>query len=85
MAELEDRARAAEDAQRRVLEAEEAAKRARGFRYVATIWIHRDDRDDAFVRRYFRTRPKTTELRAIAAAQKSVVLDDHAVHRIPSR
>ena len=55
--------------------------KARGKRYKAWVWIHRDG-DDYAVVRYFPSRPTKEALRRIARAKHSMILDDHQVDRL---
>lgn len=79
LAELE--AAAAEE--RRRLDANRARRNARakaaGQRYLATVWIHRDDADDVYVEIYFANRPTPTQLREEAFRRGSRLLDDFSV------
>jgi hypothetical protein len=45
------------------------------------IWIHGDG-DDYAVVQYFKSRPTKEQLRRIARAKRSAILDDHHVDRI---
>ena len=60
----------------------DAARKGQGYRYKASIWIHRDDRDDAAVVLYFRERPGLSRLRREARRRKSRILDDAHVERL---
>jgi hypothetical protein len=60
---------------------DDARAKARGNRYKAWVWIHGDG-DDYALRRYFRTRPKKEELRRIARAKRSAIVEDFQVERI---
>ena len=59
----------------------DAKAKARGMRYKAWVWIHRDG-DDYAVVRYFNARPTKDALRRIARAKRSMILDDHQVERL---
>jgi len=60
---------------------DDAKAKARGMRYRAFVWIHRDG-DDYAVVRYFPARPKKEALRRIARTKRSMILDDHQVERL---
>jgi hypothetical protein len=53
--------------------------REKGYRYVARVWIHRNDRDDYCVEADFKTKPTAAQLRSLARKNKSVVLGDWQV------
>jgi hypothetical protein len=73
---------AKEEAERAAQAARDDRKaRARGMRYKAWVWIHRDG-DDVAVVRYFKARPPRETLRRIARAKRSVDLGDHHVERL---
>jgi len=57
-------------------------KKARGFRYKATLWIHRDHGDDAGVVLYFVKKPAAAGLRREAARRRSRILDDFHVEKL---
>lgn len=59
----------------------DARARKRGARFRAVIWLHRNG-DDVYVTRYFRTKPGDVELRRIARAKRSKILDDVSVVRL---
>lgn len=61
----------------------DAAKKAKGFRYKATIWIHRDEGDDVCCIEYFVRKPSAAEVRAIARRRRSRILDDFLVEKLP--
>lgn len=61
---------------------EDAKARARGMRYKAWVWIHRDG-DDVAVSRYSATRPTTAQLAKVARAHRSKLVGDWSVHRLP--
>lgn len=60
---------------------DDARARAKGFRYRAVVWIHRD-RGDRYVVRYFRSRPSPTDLQGIAARHRSRILGDFTLTRL---
>jgi len=60
---------------------EDAEARARGMRYKAWIWIHRDG-DDVAVSRYFSSRPAPSRLAGIARARRTKLLGDWSVERL---
>jgi len=61
--------------------ADEAAVR-RGFRYKATVWIHRDDGDDTAAVLWFVEKPTPTLLRKAAKRMRSRLPDDFHVERL---
>jgi len=73
----EDAARDQAEAAARLARAD-AKARARGSRFRAVIWLHRDG-DDVYVVRYFRTRPSPEALARIARKMRSKILDDVSV------
>ena len=75
---LAERERAALEAR---MARDDAKAKARGMRYKAWVWIHRDG-DDYAVVRYFPARPKKDDLRAIARDKRSTILDDHHLERL---
>lgn len=60
----------------------DAAKKSRGYRYKAIVWIHRDDRDDTAVRLYFKKKPSRGALAKEARARKSRLMGDVTVTRL---
>jgi hypothetical protein len=60
---------------------DDARAKARGMRYRAFVWIHRDGDDYALVR-YFRARPAKDALRRIARAKRSMIIEDFQVERL---
>ena len=60
---------------------EDAKAKARGMRYRASVWIHRDGNDYAVVR-YFPARPTKDALRRIARAKRSMIIEDFQVERL---
>jgi len=60
----------------------DAAWRGKGYRYKATVWIHRDDRDDEAVVLYLKDKPTPARLRQEARRRKSRILDDVHVERL---
>jgi hypothetical protein len=60
----------------------DAAWRGKGYRYKATIWIHRDDCNDSAVVLYLKGKPTPARLRQEARRRKSRVLDDAHVERL---
>jgi len=73
---------AKEQAERKALDARDDAKaKARGMRFKAWVWIHRDG-DDYAVVQYFPSRPTKEALRRIARAKRSMIVDDIQVQRL---
>jgi len=60
----------------------DAAWRSKGYRYKATLWIHRDDCNDSAVVLYLKDKPTPARLRQEARRRKSRVLDDAHVERL---
>jgi hypothetical protein len=60
---------------------DDARARARGARYRAVLWLHRNG-DDVYIVRYFKTKPAPEALRGIARRKKSKILDDFSVARL---
>lgn len=60
---------------------EDDLARARGRRYRAVIWVHRNG-DDVYSTRYFRTKPTPEALRRIASRMRSKILDDLSVTKL---
>jgi hypothetical protein len=57
-------------------------KKEKGYRYKATIWIHRNDSDDRFIYRYFKIRPLKRDLTIIASAAGSEISDDYSISKL---
>ena len=70
---------AQEDARRA---AEDAKAKAKGFRYKSHVWIHRDDRDDFYVRDYHRKKPTRAEVNRIAKRRRSRLLGDYEIKKL---
>lgn len=77
----ESEARREESGSRRREAREDAKARARGMRFKAWIWIHRDG-DDVAVSRYFSRRPTPVQLGRIARARRTRLVGDWSVERI---
>jgi hypothetical protein len=55
--------------------------RARGAKFRAILWLHRNG-DDVYIVRYFKTKPGDVELRRIALRMRSKILDDFSVAKL---
>jgi hypothetical protein len=71
--------RAKEDAEKA---GDDAKAKANGFRYKSHVWIHRDDRDDFYVRDYHRKKPTRAELDRIAKKRRSRLLGDYEIVKL---
>jgi hypothetical protein len=60
---------------------DDARAKAKGFRYKAVVWIHRDG-DDRYLVCYFKARPGQETLQRVAARKRSLILDDFTVSRL---
>ncbi len=80
-AELPAKARQAEAEAAARIARDDAKAKARGMRYRAFVWIHRDG-DDYAVVRYFPVRPNPEALRRIARAKRSMIVEDFQVERL---
>jgi len=57
--------------------------RAKGYRYKAIIWIHRaTNRDDYFVRLYYKNKPRKKDLANEALSRMSKIIDDYQVFKL---
>jgi hypothetical protein len=61
---------------------DDARQKAKGSRYKAIVWIHRDDQDDYAVIEYFKTRPSKSQLKRLALKRKSRIVGDWSVERL---
>lgn len=59
----------------------DARARAKGLRYRAIVWLHRDG-DDVYLTRYYKAKPTSEALARLARRRGSTVLDDVHVERI---
>jgi hypothetical protein len=62
--------------------ARDAGKKRQGFRYKATVWIHRDDRDDAWLELFYVEKPTIRRVRKEAARRRSRILDDFHIEKL---
>jgi hypothetical protein len=60
----------------------DAWMRSKGFRYKATLWIHRGDRNESAVALYRVDKPTRAELRNEAARRQSRILDDFHIDQL---
>jgi hypothetical protein len=60
---------------------DDANAKARGMRYRAFVWIHRDG-DDYAVVRYFPARPTKEALRRIARGKRSMITEDFQIEKL---
>lgn len=60
----------------------DAQKKAQGFRYKATVWLHHNDRSDTYVELYFTRRPTKAALIKAASRRHSKLLGDHTITRL---
>jgi hypothetical protein len=81
LAELPGKAAQAEAEVAARIARDDAKAKARGMRYRAFVWIHRDG-DDCAVVRYFPARPTKDALRRIARAKRSMILEDFQVEKL---
>jgi hypothetical protein len=81
LAELPGKAAQAEAEVAARLARDDAKAKARGMRYRAFVWIHRDG-DDYAVVRYFPARPTKEALRRIARAKRSMIVEDFQVEKL---
>ena len=82
---LKDIVEAAAKVQEKLDEANARADGAayrRGFRYKATVWIHRDDGDDTYTVLWFAEKPTPALLRKAAKKRRSRLPDDFHVERL---
>jgi hypothetical protein len=60
----------------------DAAKLRQGFRYKATVWIHRDAGDDSAAVLYFVERPTISRVRREAVRRRSRLPDDFKIEKM---